>query len=244
MRSNTLDQPKKRLWHTRPTGIVFLVLIFLFLALSIASAFYVIAVYRGLKSGKIPWEKIFSEYKENSLSTVYGMDRPFLGEKNAPAAFAVFLDYNGACEACKSAIHVINLFLLDEYYKDKAKFVIRQFPNIAAEQDTFSAALAAECAHEQGKFREMHNLLFENIQNLSAASIKRFAAGTGLNSIVFNECMDSQKLLSFIEKDIQDALALNIQRENMPAFVIGTSVILGAPTLDELKSAVDALLIQ
>ena len=79
------------------------------------------------------------------------------GNKDAPITIVEYLDFE--CEACGAYYPVVKR--LSEEYKDEVKFVVRYFP-LPGHKNSMTSALAVEAAGKQGKYWEMHNILFEN----------------------------------------------------------------------------------
>lgn len=79
------------------------------------------------------------------------------GNKDAQVTIIEYLDFE--CEACASYYPVVKR--LSEEYKDKVRFVVRYFP-LPGHANSMTAALAVEAAGKQGKYWEMHDILYEN----------------------------------------------------------------------------------
>ena len=79
------------------------------------------------------------------------------GNKDAKVTLVEYGDYQ--CPYCQQ--YYPTLKQVAETNKDKIGFQFRNFPIVSAHQNAFSAARAAEAADEQGKFWEMHDLLYE-----------------------------------------------------------------------------------
>jgi len=107
----------------------------------------------------------------------------------------------------------------------KVKFVYRHFP-LAFHSNAQKAHEAAECANEQGKFWEYHGILYENIQALEVANLKKYAENLGLNVSQFNECLDSGKMADEVEKDAREAQGYGV--EGTPTFFINGIKLVGA----------------
>ena len=99
-------------------------------------------------------------------------DDPFQGAENAPVTVVMFSDFQ--CSAC-SAVHPVLKRAMAEY-KDKIRFVVRDFPLEAIHEDAFLAAQAANAANAQGKFFEYTELLYNNQNSLDTASLKALAS--------------------------------------------------------------------
>jgi protein-disulfide isomerase len=138
-----------------------------------------------------------------------------------------------------------------ETYGDKIRFVYRDFPLTSLHQYAEKAAEASECADDQGKFWEYHDLLFANQSALDVDSLKSYAAQLGLDTAKFNDCLDSGKQTAEVQKDAQDAQSYGAT--GTPAFFINGLLVSGALPFDDytdqsgatqpgFKSIIDAAL--
>lgn len=103
------------------------------------------------------------------------------------------------------------------------------------------AAEASECAADQGAFWEYHDFLFEhqageNQGAFSKDNLKRFAADLGLDSKVFNECLDTGKYTELVQTMTQTAQSLGVS--STPAFVINGRAILGAQPFNAFEQII------
>lgn len=163
------------------------------------------------------------------------------GTTNLPTRVTVteFGDYQ--CPACGSA-HQIMKALLKEY-SGKITFVFRNFP-LDIHPNARVAAKAAEAAALQGKFWEMHDMLYERqsewSESKTAATIFiQYAQTLKLNTGVFTKDMDSQKVNDIISRDTADATTAHVQAT--PTFYINTEAFVGVPA-KEFKDALDKAL--
>jgi protein-disulfide isomerase len=83
--------------------------------------------------------------------------------------------------------------------------VFRDFPLNSIHQYAQKAAEASECADDQGKFWEYHDLLYDNQSALDVDSLKGYAAELGLDTATFNDCLDNGKQTAEVDKDSEDA---------------------------------------
>jgi predicted DsbA family dithiol-disulfide isomerase len=127
-------------------------------------------------------------------------DDPFQGSANAPATIIMFSDFQ--CSAC-AAVHPVLKRVISEY-KDKTRFVVRDFPLTAIHANAFAAAQAANAANAQGKFFEYVELLYNNQNRLDDASLKEYATKIGLDRKRFDADLDSGKFASEVRKDMAD----------------------------------------
>ena len=96
-------------------------------------------------------------------------DDPSLGPEDAPITIVVFSDFE--CPFCAQAVPIVKQML--EENPGKIRFVLRDFPLEQIHPNAFKAAKAANCAGDQGKYWEMHDLLFANQQELIHKKICR-----------------------------------------------------------------------
>jgi protein-disulfide isomerase len=118
-------------------------------------------------------------------------------------------------------------------------------------QHAQKAAEATECADDQGKFWEYHDLVFANQGALDVDSLKAYAAQLGLDTATFDDCLDSGEQSSEVEKDSEDARASGVS--GTPAFFINGELVPGAIPFEDypdqsgamqpgFKSIIDAAL--
>ncbi len=119
----------------------------------------------------------------------------------------MFTDFQ--CPAC-SATHPVLQKVLAEYGA-KIRFVVRDFPLTQLHSNAFIAAQAADAANAQGKFFEYTELLYKNQDSLDIASLKRFAARSGLNQAQFDADLDSGKYADEVKRDMRDGTEYGIE---------------------------------
>ncbi len=149
-------------------------------------------------------------------------DDPYIGDEDAPIVIVEFSAY--ACPYCGRHFEQ-TLEPLLENYGQYIRYVYRDFPTINPNV-SFPAAMAANCAEEQGLFWEYHEILFENQELLSTAYLPEAAAQLGMNVNEFNECLSSQRYYTEVENDFYDASVLGIS--GTPSFYINGKFYSGA----------------
>lgn len=127
-------------------------------------------------------------------------DDPAQGKGDAPVTVVMFSDFQ--CPAC-AGVHPILKKVLTEY-ADKARFVVRDFPLENIHENAFSAALAANAAHRQGKFFEYAEILYKNQNRLDRESLIKYAADLGLNAKQFELDLSGAQIADEIRKDRAD----------------------------------------
>ncbi len=133
-------------------------------------------------------------------------DDPAHGPKTAPVTVVMFSDFQ--CSAC-ARTHLVLKEVIAEY-GDKVLFVVRDFPLENIHENAFAAAVAANAALAQGKFFEYIEILYRNQDALDAASLKRYAAETGLNAKQFELDLSQEKIAAEVRKDIADGKSYGI----------------------------------
>ncbi|MGC4039198.1 MAG: thioredoxin domain-containing protein [Chitinophagaceae bacterium] len=94
-----------------------------------------------------------------------------VGDPHAKLLLTEYGDYES--EVCAKANNVVKKLLKE--FEGKIKFNFRHFPLIKFHQRAHKAAEAAVAASQEGKFWEMHNMLFENRHQLGTISLKEYA---------------------------------------------------------------------
>jgi protein-disulfide isomerase len=126
--------------------------------------------------------------------------RPVEGNANAKVVVQEYSDFQ--CPACGAAYPVVKA-LVEKYSKD-IRLEFKQFPLTKIHINAYNAALASECANDQGKFWVYHNKLFENQEKLGSGSLKQYASDLGLDMTKFNACLDTQAKKSVVDADIKE----------------------------------------
>lgn len=185
------------------------------------------------------------EDTEDSIVEVDLDDDMGLGDPNAPVKIVEFSDFQ--CPYCRKFYNETFSQLKENYIdKNLVYFVYRDFP-LAIHSDAPKAAEATECADDQDKGWEMHDLIFEGggeFANGTVAipleSLKLYAEELGLDADGFNECMDSGKYTDEVAADVQDAIQYGVSAT--PIFFINGRKIVGAQSYSTISSMIESLL--
>jgi protein-disulfide isomerase len=145
---------------------------------------------------------------------------PLLGRSDARVTVVEFTDYQ--CAFCQR-LHVTAFAEMKRDYVDtgKVNYVSRDLP-LAMHANAKSAAHAARCAGEQGKFWQMRDKLIVNANALGSDRYNALADELGLDRPRFQKCVADEKYKVEIDKDVADAGAAGIT--GTPTFVIGRAV--------------------
>ena len=167
-----------------------------------------------------------------------------LGEAGAPVTIIEFGDYQ--CPFCGRFFSQTEPQIRENYVKNgKAKFIYKDIAFLG--QESIDAALAANCAGEQGKFWEYHDSLFgaeikdgeENNGNLNKSLFLSLARSTKLNEGQFTSCFDSKKYLAEVEGDTAEAEA-SLPQLSTPSTFVNNRLVSGAVPYEQLKAVIDA----
>ena len=204
------------------------------------AAFFAGAYLTNLNSDQISQEEFENEIAklelkilENQLPTkqpsiplkISTDNDPVLGKLNAPVTIIEFSDFQ--CPFC-AKFHLETLpLIMNEYINEgQVKLVFRDFPIQSIHPNALPASLAAECANEQGKFKEMHDVLFENQKEWNKQSIdnvmikfNQYASKIGLEEEKFDSCLKNGKYIEEIQKDLDDGRTYGIS--GTPGFFVG-----------------------
>jgi protein-disulfide isomerase len=161
--------------------------------------------------------------------------RPYRGADNAPVTLVEFTDYE--CPYCKRHFQ-LTLDTLLALYGNKLKYVIRNFPVTSLHAHAQEAAEAAECALDQGKFWEYHDLLFRRSPALRTDSLKAYAAEVGLDVTAFTTCLDPRQKRSVVARDVKDGRHYGVS--GTPTFFINGRILIGAQPVDAFRAYIDA----
>jgi len=158
---------------------------------------------------------------------------PVRGPKNAPISVVLFSDFQ--CPFCGRVEPAISE--LEKAYPGKVRVAWKNYP-LPFHNNAKPAAEAALAANEQGKFWEMHDILFKNQQALTAADLEKYAKEIGLDMGKFKAAIDSHKFAAQVEADTKQGAALGVQ--GTPAAFVNGNLVSGAQPVEAFKKIVDA----
>jgi protein-disulfide isomerase len=157
---------------------------------------------------------------------------PTTGPANARIVLVEFSDFQ--CPYCVKAVEKINALL--KAYPNDVRLIFKQYPLESHPQASISAA-AALAAHNQGKFWQMHDILFANRTQLSRQNILGWAAKIGLDMKRFNADLDSDAIKKAVIKDTQDGDKAGV--EGTPTVFIDGQRYNGELALDAIRPVID-----
>ncbi len=202
------------------------------------------------------YEQRMAEFETPKIETFYEISKdndPMLGDPNAPISIIEFSDYQ--CQFC-ARFYSDTLPLLKSQYIEtgKVNLISRDFPIQKIHSNAMSTALASECANEQGKFWEYHDVLFEtqntwkqDKSDVIILTLKQFAKDLNLNQEQFDSCLDSSKYAQEVNQDMADGQKYVVT--GTPTFFVGNeevgySSIFGAQSFSDFRIMIDEKLTQ
>jgi protein-disulfide isomerase len=158
------------------------------------------------------------------------------GDENAPVTIIEYSDFE--CPFC-ARFYSDTLGQIEKEYIEtgKANLEFKHFP-LGFHSNAQKAAEATECAEEQGKFWEMHDKLFEDGVSGGVSTFKKYAKDLGLNTVKFDECIDSGRTADSVKADIKEGKSNGVT--GTPAFLINGKLVSGAQPFSVFKQAIEA----
>mgnify|MGYP001581057633 FL=1 len=157
------------------------------------------------------------------------------GSKDAKVVLIEYSDFE--CPFCER--HHPSLEQAIEEYGDDVAWVYRHFP-LSFHPEAKPAAVASECASEQGKFWEFADAMFANQSSLGEEFYIETATSLGLNTGAFKTCLSSGKYDSLIASSTSAGSAAGVT--GTPATFVNGQLVSGAVPYATLKSMIDTAL--
>jgi protein-disulfide isomerase len=165
-----------------------------------------------------------------------------LGAASAPIEITEYSDFE--CPFCASFATVQMPVIREQLIAPgKVRWRFRDFP-LPSHAYSRYAALAAQCAGEQGKFWEMHDQLFMNHQWAQTGKnpsglFRDFAKAIGLDVATYDACVGSQRSAGRIQASAAEGAALGVK--GTPSFFVNGRPFEGRATSDDIKALADSL---
>jgi protein-disulfide isomerase len=173
-----------------------------------------------------------------------------VGDPNAPIRIDEYSDFQ--CSHCANFYRTTEKELMDTFVADgTVYFVYNTFGDfMGAASEQMGSALY--CAGDQGKFWEMHDVIFSNTGIAQGTTVERrvgeFAKYLELDMGTFDDCFNGQKHKETLEQDVRDGTAAGVKAT--PSFVITytvngevkTKLLEGAHPYDTFKQEIEAAL--
>jgi protein-disulfide isomerase len=158
---------------------------------------------------------------------------PVMGPANARITLVEFSDFQ--CPYCSKAIAQIYATL--KAYPNDVRLIFKQYPLVELHPAAAIAAAAALAAHRQGKFWEMHDVMFANRARLSRQSILAWANEIGLDMQRFTADLDSDAIKTAVLRDQADGDKAGV--EGTPTVFLNGQRYNGDLAPDAFKPVID-----
>jgi NhaA family Na+:H+ antiporter len=159
-----------------------------------------------------------------------------LGPPDAPVTLLEYGDYE--CPGCGRAYPMLKT--LNQRFVGKLRFAFRHFPLYTVHSHASQAAQAAEAAAAQGKFWQMHDLLYQNQKGLEPPDLTHYALRAGLEVYKFDAMLGSGALAQRVESDYASGVASGVT--GTPTLFINAVRYCGPVELEPLAAAIERLI--
>lgn len=173
------------------------------------------------------------------------ISRNVMGSPDAKVVVTEFSDFE--CPYCKTFAQSTLKQLEEEYIKTgKVRFEFKHFPLPQHNPSATTAAWAAECAADQGKFWDMQAYLFQEAgkqgtNTFTATRLKAMAEALGLDSGDFNQCLSNQEHADTVQANLREGQQLAVS--GTPTVYVNGKKIAN-PSYADIKAAIDTALQQ
>jgi protein-disulfide isomerase len=174
----------------------------------------------------------------NKSYTIAVAGSPVRGKPDAPVTIVEFSDFQ--CPFCARSNPIVEGVL--KKYPDKVNYVYKHFP-LAFHAAARPAAQASIAAQEQGKFWEMHDVLFANQATLDASKLEDYAKQAGLDLARFKKDLETKKAEYDKRIDAELALGQSVDVRGTPTLYVGGKKV-RVRTVDGMSAMIDEQLKQ
>lgn len=189
-------------------------------------------------SSSAPVEEVTEETIAENQDYLISENSQGIGSASAKVTLVEFADFQ--CPACRSAYPAVKQILAE--YPEDVYYVFRHYP-LPMHRNAKIAAYAAEASGMQGKFFEMHDLLYENQDEWSESSspmdiFNEYATELGLDLEQFAEDIKREEITTKVSDDQKDGNIVGVNAT--PTFFInGKPAFRGVPNYTDFKTAID-----
>lgn len=164
------------------------------------------------------------------------------GAKNAPITIVEFSDFQ--CPFCRRAFQEVLPPLVQEYVDSGRVTLVYKHSAFLGQESTW-AAVASECAADQGKFWDYHDLLFsrqagENQGAFNKDKLLGFAKKLELDMAKFEPCLTNDQTLARVQADVQEGQRAGVT--GTPTFFINGQKMAGAQPYEQFRAVIEPLL--
>jgi protein-disulfide isomerase len=170
-----------------------------------------------------------------------GMVHPLDNVQGSASSTVLLIEYSDfECPACREYSGVIKQLMVE--FGSKVTFVYRNFPLTEIHQNSELAAQAAQAAGKQGKFWEMHDLLFEKQDEWAPAAnpeplFESYSKLLGISVEQFKIDFGSKEIINFVKAERASAIKLGLQ--GTPTFFLNGKQIQNPNSVDSFRAIIN-----
>lgn len=170
--------------------------------------------------------------KPIDIGDSYDNYSPTLGERNVPITIVAYMDFT--CKQCKEEAVSLRNILRD--YPYQVRVVFRHFPLNNSEK-ALAAHRAANAAMRQGRFWDMHDMIFNNQHRLTDEIYVDFAKQLDLNTFQFMDDLIHPLNVYMINEDIKKAAADGV--DVLPTIILNGTVLKGTQRESVIRTLIE-----
>jgi protein-disulfide isomerase len=160
------------------------------------------------------------------------------GNLNAPVILVEYGDFQ--CPYCGAAFPIVKQ--IEKIYENRLALIFRHFPLAESHPYAQAAAIAAEAAANQGKFWQMHDLIFENQASLNPQTLLLLAKSLKLDIKTFEKDITDPKVFEKVEANFESGIVSGVN--GTPSFYINGMKFDGSYDFHSLTRAIDEALLE
>ncbi len=157
---------------------------------------------------------------------------PTRGDARAKVTFVEWSDFQ--CPFCARVGPTLKQ--IEAEYGDRVRFAFKHLP-LSFHPKAPAAHAAAEAAHRQGKFWEMHDRIFQNQQEMAPEKYVEWARELGLDVAKFQQDVASPEVKSKVDADAKQAAGFGVS--GTPSFFVNGRFLQGAKPFEAFKEVID-----
>lgn len=168
--------------------------------------------------------------------TLATQDDPSIGSDDPKLTIVYFADFG--CPYSEEVSYVVDA--VSKQFTNQVRFIYRDFPLTELHPGADLAAQAGECAEEQGRFWQMHDVLYANSGEYTAQNLVTFADDAGLDLPDFTKCLESGRYADEVQADVADGVAAGVV--GTPTFFFNGQKVEGSIPFSVFNELVHAFL--
>ena len=180
-------------------------------------------------------DKLNAKVQGERFRVTYTDKDPYIGAEDPLITIVEFSDFQ--CPFCSKFSDMLHEVIKDPAYAKDVRIVFKQFP-LPMHKDAATGAEAALAAGEQGKFWEMHDILFKNQKAMTRADVEKYAEELKLDMAKFKDALDKKTFAGKVTADLEMGKQFGVR--GTPSFFLNGKWQRGAPrAIEGLKKLID-----